>query len=79
MSLADPAPIQTDLRKPSLGLCLSGGGLRATFFHLGVIRFLRDNNLLNNVAQIAVSDGPRLRALLKAPIIKSRISLGYAR
>lgn len=27
---------------PSLALCLSGGGLRATLFHLGVIKALRD-------------------------------------
>jgi hypothetical protein len=25
-----------------LGLALSGGGFRATLFHLGVVRFLRD-------------------------------------
>src|ERR1700682_3968584 len=65
MSLTDAAAIQTDLRKPSLGLCLSGGGLRATFFHLGVIRFLRDTNLLNNVTQISsVSGGSIIAAHL---------------
>jgi predicted acylesterase/phospholipase RssA len=25
-----------------LGLALSGGGFRATLYHLGVVRFLRD-------------------------------------
>jgi predicted acylesterase/phospholipase RssA len=65
MSLTDIAAIQTDLRKPSLALCLSGGGLRATFFHLGVIRFLRDTNLLNNVTQISsVSGGSIIAAHL---------------
>jgi predicted acylesterase/phospholipase RssA len=65
MSLTDFAAIQTDLRKPSLALCLSGGGLRATFFHLGVIRFLRDTNLLNNVTQISsVSGGSIIAAHL---------------
>ncbi len=41
-----------------LALCLSGGGLRATFFHLGVIRLLREASLLNRVTDVfSVSGG----------------------
>src|SRR6478736_4598825 len=80
MSSTDFAALKTDLRKPSIALCLSGGGLRATFFHLGVIRFLRDIrltglgerpvddpawNLLKNVTQISsVSGGSMIAAHL---------------
>ena len=48
-----------------LGLCLSGGGLRATFFHLGAVHALRDLGLLQRVTQIAsVSGGSILAAHL---------------
>lgn len=40
------------------GLALSGGGFRASLYHLGVIRFLHDANLLQNISHItAVSGG----------------------
>ena len=49
----------------SLGLALSGGGFRATLYHLGVIRYLRDNGSLPLVADIAsVSGGSVLAAHL---------------
>jgi predicted acylesterase/phospholipase RssA len=48
-----------------IGLALSGGGFRATLFHLGVIRFLRDADLLTSVSHItAVSGGSVLAAHL---------------
>ena len=50
---------------PKLGLALSGGGFRATLFHLGVVRFLRDAGVLKNVTDIAsVSGGSILAAHL---------------
>ena len=43
----------------------SGGGLRATLFHLGVVRFLRDAGLLSEVTHIvSVSGGSILGAHL---------------
>jgi predicted acylesterase/phospholipase RssA len=43
---------------PRLGLALSGGGLRATLYHLGVVRFLRDAGLLRDVTHmVSVSGG----------------------
>ena len=50
---------------PKLGVALSGGGFRATLYHLGVIRFLRDAGALQNVTDIAsVSGGSILAAHL---------------
>jgi len=51
--------------KTGLGLALSGGGFRATLYHLGVIRFLRDAGKLQQVSDIAsVSGGSILAAHL---------------
>ncbi len=48
-----------------LGLALSGGGFRATLFHLGVVRFLRDAGALQDISDIAsVSGGSILAAHL---------------
>ncbi len=61
-SIGQPAKPAASFR---LGLCLSGGGLRATFFHLGAIHALRDLGLLQRVTQIAsVSGGSILAAHL---------------
>ena len=47
------------------GLALSGGGFRATLYHLGLLRFLRDASLLQNVSHItAVSGGSVIAAHL---------------
>lgn len=48
-----------------LGLALSGGGFRATLYHLGVVRYLKDSGQLQNVTDIAsVSGGSILAAHL---------------
>jgi predicted acylesterase/phospholipase RssA len=48
-----------------IGLALSGGGFRATLYHLGVVRFLRDAGLLEHVSHItSVSGGSVLAAHL---------------
>jgi predicted acylesterase/phospholipase RssA len=48
-----------------LGLALSGGGFRATLYHLGLIRFLRDAGLLSTVTHItSVSGGSVMAAHL---------------
>jgi predicted acylesterase/phospholipase RssA len=48
-----------------IGLALSGGGFRATLYHLGVVRFLRDAGILPQVTHItAVSGGSILAAHL---------------
>ncbi len=51
--------------EPRLGLSLSGGGFRATLYHLGVVRFLADSGMLPQVKRIAaVSGGSVLAAHL---------------
>lgn len=48
-----------------LGLALSGGGLRATLFHLGVVRYLSESGLLRSVKYItSVSGGSIVAAHL---------------
>jgi predicted acylesterase/phospholipase RssA len=48
-----------------IGLALSGGGFRASLYHLGLVRFLRDAGLLPQVSHItAVSGGSILAAHL---------------
>jgi NTE family protein len=48
-----------------IGLALSGGGIRAAVFHLGVLRRLADENLLENVSQLStVSGGTLVAAVL---------------
>lgn len=49
----------------SYGLALSGGGFRASLFHLGVIRFMRDAGLLSQISHItSVSGGSIIAAHL---------------
>ena len=47
---------------PKLGLALSGGGFRATLFHLGVVRFLKDADALRHVTDIASVSGGSILA-----------------
>src|SRR5206468_5845489 len=48
-----------------LGLALSGGGFRASLFHLGLVRFLRDAGILPQVTHItSVSGGSIIAAHL---------------
>jgi predicted acylesterase/phospholipase RssA len=50
---------------PRIGLALSGGGFRATLFHLGVVRLLNETGQLSQVKRIgAVSGGSVLAAHL---------------
>jgi predicted acylesterase/phospholipase RssA len=45
-----------------IGLALSGGGFRATLFHLGLIRFLRDADVLRQVTHITSVSGGSIMA-----------------
>src|SRR5215467_4728826 len=48
-----------------IGLALSGGGFRASLYHLGLVRFLRDAGILSRVSQItSVSGGSIVAAHL---------------
>ena len=43
-----------------IGLALSGGGVRAAVFHLGVIRRIADDGLLERVTAVSTVSGGRL-------------------
>src|SRR3954447_22475104 len=45
-----------------IGLALSGGGFRATLFHLGLVRFLRDAGILPQVTHITSVSGGSIMA-----------------
>jgi predicted acylesterase/phospholipase RssA len=45
-----------------IGLALSGGGFRATLYHLGLVRFLRDAGLLQQVTHITSVSGGSITA-----------------
>lgn len=52
-------------RRGGIGLCLSGGGFRASLFHLGAVRRLHELGILQNVNWVsAVSGGSILAACL---------------
>ena len=44
----------------NIGLALSGGGIRATIFHLGLFKWLADNDLLKKVKRISTVSGASL-------------------
>src|SRR5688572_13289787 len=55
---------KTPVREPELGLALSGGGFRASFFHVGVLARLAETGVLRKVEVIStVSGGSILGAL----------------
>src|SRR5690625_2560909 len=47
-----------------VGLALSGGGLRAAFFHLGMLAHLADNGVLRHVEVISAVSGGSIIATL---------------
>jgi predicted acylesterase/phospholipase RssA len=67
MSLAQvdhEQPVPETARRPGLGLALSGGGFRASFFHVGVLARLAETGTLRQVEVIStVSGGSILGAL----------------
>ncbi len=45
-----------------IGLCLSGGGFRASFYALGVLRYLAEANLLGDVVGVSAVSGGSIAA-----------------
>src|SRR4051794_26764981 len=45
-----------------IGLALSGGGFRATLYHLGLVRFMRDAGILSQVTHITSVSGGSIMA-----------------
>jgi len=46
--------------QPSIALVLSGGGIRATVFHLGVLRLLAERDMLERVSRVSTVSGGSL-------------------
>lgn len=58
-------PLEREKRKGRMGLCLSGGGFRATLFHLGALRRLNEVGILSQMTTISsVSGGSIANGLL---------------
>lgn len=60
--MSDPLPIEETERAsgaagPRIGLCLSGGGFRAAFFHLGTVRYLEEIGIMERVEAISTVSG----------------------
>jgi len=60
--MAESKPSVRQKTAMNIGLALSGGGFRATLFHLGLIRFLRDAGLLSSITQLASVSGGSVMA-----------------
>jgi NTE family protein len=57
--------LQEAFKDKKIGLALSGGGHRAAVFHLGVLSYLADNELLENINHVStVSGGSILMGLI---------------
>lgn len=48
------------MKPKNIGLALSGGGIRAMIFHLGLFQWLAENNLLENIKRISSVSGASL-------------------
>ena len=55
--LGDQAQAVNTIQRGKMGLALSGGGFRASFFHLGVLARLAEQNQLKNVEVISCVSG----------------------
>ena len=53
----DPAEPASGSGEPRIGLCLSGGGFRASFFHLGTIRYLEEAGVMERVEAVSTVSG----------------------
>ena len=53
-------PVLMQAGPTNIGLALSGGGIRAAIFHLGVLRRLADEDLLERVSQLSTVSGGSL-------------------
>jgi NTE family protein len=65
VTTSENQPAAFGVRKNKLGLCLSGGGFRATLFHLGALRRLNEVGLLSRFDTISsVSGGSIINGVL---------------
>jgi predicted acylesterase/phospholipase RssA len=60
-------------RRSKLGLALSGGGFRASFFHLGVLRRLAELDVLRHLEVLSTVSGGSILAALYILVLKKYI------
>ena len=51
-----------DKKEIKIGLALSGGGMRATLFHLGILKWLAEMELLENIEHVSTVSGGSIGA-----------------
>src|SRR5437764_599158 len=51
---------------PNIGLCFSGGGFRASFFALGVLRYLAEAGVIDRVVAVSAVSGGSIAAAAAA-------------
>ena len=64
---------RTPTRRAKLGLALSGGGFRASFFHLGVLKRLAELDLLRHVEVLSTVSGGSIIGALYILLLKREI------
>src|SRR5579862_5105639 len=64
--ITDALPGTAPNRRPGIGLALSGGGFRATLFHVGVLWRLNEFGLLSRIDRISSVSGGSITAGLLA-------------
>ena len=69
-SAAESDAYLPERRRQGIGLCLSGGGFRATLFHLGALRRLDELAILHRVKTISSVSGGSLMTLVLADAIR---------
>lgn len=60
------AVASSDLAAANIGICFSGGGFRASFYALGVLRYLAEAGILKNVVGISAVSGGSIAAAVLA-------------
>ena len=54
---SEQASAESGSNESRIGLCLSGGGFRASFFHLGTIRYLEEVGIMEKVEVVSTVSG----------------------
>src|SRR2546423_2497026 len=62
---------------PSIGLCFSGGGFRASFYALGVLRYLAEAGVLGDVVGVSAVSGGAIAAAALADRADSIDAAGW--
>src|SRR4051794_28916041 len=62
--------------RPRVGVCFSGGGLRASFYALGVLRYIAEAGLLADVVAVSAVSGGSIAAAALADRADTLVAAG---